>query len=411
MEKIAIVSTAASPRTRYLKDVLAGQCKILECHGFDDAMGTLKSSFYDIATVIIDNPSANPAKVKELTSYVSARNSHIFSLPIIILTDPENMVGDDEFIQPPVVAIISTADSEKTVLSRIKNAKQFSNSTTFETFADMLKVLPSLIYLKDKEGRYAFCSRHWHHVVVDNALIRGKTDFDIRKDKENARIARETDLEIIKTGVGKNYIIKEEDDEGIDYLQIIKEPLKNEKGEVNGIIAIINNVTDEEILRQELRKKSITDQLTGLYNRVYFDELVRTKAGKLQFPVTFVSADCDGLKEINDQYGHAAGDTYIRFARSALKKSLPKRALLFRMGGDEFLAVIPNTNATQAEAIVNRIQKVSQTFQNKIFKLQLSSGSYTMNDPKGNVEAAVAYSDQAMYKAKNERKRKECSKK
>ena len=137
----------------------------------------------------------------------------------------------------------------------------------------MLTALPSLIYLKDKDGRYAFCSQHWHHLNTDES-IRGKTDFDIRKDKNNAQIARNSDLKVINSGKGTSYIIKEEDEEGIDYLQIIKEPLKNDKGEVTGIIAIINNITNEEILRQELRRKSITDQLTGVNNREYFHEVV-----------------------------------------------------------------------------------------------------------------------------------------
>ena len=130
----------------------------------------------------------------------------------------------------------------------------------------------------------------------------------MRKSKENARIAREADMKVISSGRGSNYVIKEEDDEGIDYLQIIKEPVKNEKGEVTGIIAIVNNVTDSELLKQELRKKSITDPLTELYNRYYYEELEAEYKNKMTIPITVISADCDGLKRINDKYGHAAGD-------------------------------------------------------------------------------------------------------
>jgi diguanylate cyclase (GGDEF)-like protein len=186
----------------------------------------------------------------------------------------------------------------------------------------------------------------------------------MRKSKENARIAREADMKVISSGRGSNYVIKEEDDEGVDYLQIIKEPVKNEKGEVTGIIAIVNNVTDSELLKQELRKKSITDPLTELYNRYYYEELEAEYKNKMTIPITVISADCDGLKRINDKYGHAAGDKYICFARDAIQESLPEKSYLFRMGGDEFVAVIPGMKSYDAAILTKEIVKNSKKYKN-----------------------------------------------
>jgi len=270
----------------------------------------------------------------------------------------------------------------------------------------MLTVLPSLIYFKDSKGRYAFCSQKWRHLTNRKESIRGKTDFEIRRSKKNAKIARESDLEVLKSGVGKSYVIKEKNADGsTDFLQIIKEPLKNEKGEAYGIIAIINNVTEEEITKQELREKSITDQLTGLYNRVFFEELTKRSQTELNYPLTMITADCDGLKEINDQFGHAAGDKYICFAKSAIQSVLPKDTYIFRMGGDEFLAIVPRTNSEQAKEYVKKIRQESKKYKNDCFSLKLSVGSYTI-DRKGNsIEDAVIESDKEMYRSKNRKKR------
>ena len=333
---------------------------------------------------------------------LSRLTSSLFNLPVLILSDQEHIDNDSLFLKAPVVDVVFADEPERVILTRISNVIKAANSTSFDDFSDMLKVLPSLVYLKDREGRYAFCSQRWHHLNYEGKSIRGLTDFDIRKDKNNAAIARQSDLEVIESGKGKSYIIKEVDETGTEYLQIIKEPLKDLNDEVYGIIAIINNVTEEELLRQELRKKSITDPLTGLYNRVYFEELTNWESTDLEFPITIISADCDGLKEINDKFGHLAGDQYICYARDALKKALPKRAILFRMGGDEFVAIVPNTSKAQAKELVDKIDKVIPSYSNKDYMLKLSVGCYTLTSSKTSIENAIMLSDEDMYRNKKE---------
>ena len=405
MKKIGLYFEGKSRRVDRLLSLLSNY-EIFEVQDHSSAKELLEKSFDDFAAFIVDNPAKMP-QIDELLAYIHKKNNYMFSLPVIVSTDSENISYDDKFLGSPVVAIISSSDTEAVIKNRIENAIKLANSTSFDAFSEMLTVLPSLVYLKDNQGRYAFCSQQWHHLTDRNESIRGKTDFDVRKDKENARLARQSDLEVINSGKGKSYVIKEVDEEGTDYLQIIKEPLKNKSGEVYGIIAIINNVTTQELLRQELREKSITDQLTGLYNRAYFEELTHWQGKDLKSPLTIISADCDGLKQINDKFGHAAGDQYICYAKDALRKALPKKSYLFRMGGDEFLAVVPETDKEEAKVLLEKINKTTKQFKNKDFALKLSVGSYTIGKHKGSIENAVIMSDQQMYKVKKEHKKKE----
>lgn len=403
MKNILFLFEKESSRSQYLISTIKDEYNIISVHSFEDAKEELNN--YPVA-FIVDKPSSL-SYAKELFTYVEEKNDFIFTFPVIILTDKESSEKDDQYLSQAVVGIILEGTSQRIVLQRIKNTIKFANSTGFDDFSRMLNVLPSLVYLKDRKGRYVFCSQHWHHLydhLRSEDSIRGKTDLDIRKDKNNARIAMESDMKVINTGKGTNYIIREEDDEGVDYLQIIKEPLRNNKGEIVGIIAIINNVTDSELLRQELRKKSITDQLTGLYNRFYFEELSKDNSKKLNKPITIISADCDGLKKINDKFGHLAGDEYICFAKEAIKESLPDNAAIFRMGGDEFLAVLPGVNRNKASEYVAKIIQNAKKYRNDSFALRISVGSYTITKNDFSIESGVALSDKAMYKMKKSRK-------
>ena len=406
MNKAALYLKEDSERSEYLQDAVSSEFELIKLYSFEDVDKYLKEHFDDLSFIVFDRPIVLDG-FKEIISYIGSKNNYMFSLPALILVDKYNYDENIDFFVPPINEVICSNDRKEININRIKNAIRLANSTSFDEFSEMLKVLPSLVYLKDIEGRYAFCSQNWHHLKDQKKSIRGLTDFDIRKDVNNARIARESDLEVIRTGIGKSYTIKEVDEEGTDYLQIIKEPVKDEEGNVTGIIAIINNVTNEELLRQQLREKSITDQLTGLYNRSYFEELTNWQSKDLEFPITIISADCDDLKKINDMFGHAAGDQYICYARDAMKKGLPDHSYLFRMGGDEFVAIVSDANKEKAHEIVERINKAVEEFKNDKFALKLSVGSFTIEKPHDSIERAVNLSDEDMYKTKKQHKLKQ----
>lgn len=403
MKKLAIAFDFNSPRVSFIKEILDGKYEILEACGLDQTRKLLDESFNDLSLLIVDNPSSFK-NIDMILKQIHGRNNYMFSLPVLLLSDLELMEKDDRYLNSPVMGIVSTSDSERTILTRVNNSIKLCESISFDAFSDMLKALPSLIYLKDKNGKYVFCSQNWHHIDESYESIRGKTDFDVRKNKENAILARKSDLQVIESKKGQAYVIKEDDKDGLEYFQIIKEPLKNENDEVYGIIALINNVTESELLRQELREKSIKDPLTGLYNRLYFEELIHQENPNLEYPLTIISADCDDLKKINDEFGHHAGDIYICYARDALLENLPKGSYLFRMGGDEFIAMVQNTNKEQAKQIVDGINESINKFRNPQFELKMSVGSWTLMDKGISLESGVAKSDKEMYKTKKQHK-------
>jgi diguanylate cyclase (GGDEF)-like protein len=108
-----------------------------------------------------------------------------------------------------------------------------------------------------------------------------------------------------------------------------------------------------EALQAELREQAIRDPLTGMYNRRYLDETLERELGRAQregYPVSLVMIDVDRFKDVNDTFGHAAGDSVLRVIGDRLRAETRLGDMACRLGGDEFLVLLPNTALAAAHA-------------------------------------------------------------
>ena len=330
----------------------------------------------------------------------------LISIPILIFAD-EN-TSEDRFacLGSGVVDCISKPYNSRIIKNRIANAIALTGSMTFYGIEEILKQLPSNIFLKDNECRYVFATKYWHHLKKPDDpywSIRGKTDLEVRKDKQNAIEAHKKDMEIIKTGKGQTYTIEINEDGIQEFFQIIKQPLFNEDGFVTGIIGLINNMTEYELLKRKLREKAITDELTGLYNRTYLDEFIKTHNDDC-YPISIISADCDGLKEINDTYGHTAGDEYIKASVSLFKMVFPQESIMFRMGGDEFVIILPSTAKETAMLATKQLKDKEKLFRIEDRQLSISFGVSVMDSRMDDFYQCISESDRNMYREKKKKK-------
>ncbi|KAF0244219.1 MAG: response regulator [Planctomycetota bacterium] len=155
-----------------------------------------------------------------------------------------------------------------------------------------------------------------------------------------------------------------------------------------------------------LRGLSTRDELTGLHNRRGFLTLAsRHFAGSRQRSTSFALffIDVDGLKCINDLYGHAAGDAAIAGAAEVLRKALSRTDLLGRLGGDEFAALRVEPGLGPPEAAVARIREMADAFNAgapRPWKLSLSVGFARLTDGATTLEDMLAEADKAMYEVK-----------
>lgn len=121
------------------------------------------------------------------------------------------------------------------------------------------------------------------------------------------------------------------------------------------ILGILRDITEQKNKEKEIHYLSYHDQLTGLYNRRFFEEEWRRLDTERNLPMTLVMTDVNGLKLTNDAFGHKAGDLLLEKLANIIKKQCRSDELIARIGGDEFVLLLPRTNEKEAEVIVRRI--------------------------------------------------------
>lgn len=387
-----------------LKQILDDDYRITVVKNMPAAADILKQDKIDISAFLIHADLQED--IRQAVEYVKDSN-RLIAIPILIYTDEETTKDRFACLGSGVFDCITKPYISPIIKNRIANAIAFTDSMSFYGIEKILKELPSNIFLKDNECRYVFATKYWHHLKKSDDpswTIRGKIDPEIRKDIQNALEAHNKDMEIIKTGKGATYTIEINEDGIQEFFQIIKQPLFNEAGFVTGIIGLINNVTEYELLKKRLREQAITDELTGLYNRAFLDEFVKTHDDDC-YPLAIISADCDGLKAINDTYGHVAGDEYIKAAVELFRMVLPPKCILFRMGGDEFLVLLPGTSEETALHLVEQLKEKQKLFQVRNKQLSVSFGVSVMGSRADNFHTRFTESDRNMYLEKRAKQR------
>ena len=159
------------------------------------------------------------------------------------------------------------------------------------------------------------------------------------------------------------------------------------------------DITEQKEAEDRLRYLSTHDVLTGLHNRAYFEEKLLAMTSAAQ-PISMIVADVDALKTTNDVYGHAAGDALLRRTADILQAHLREGDVLARMGGDEFVALLPNTQRQAAEKIIAHIRQSldAQVAENHLPLLGLSLGVNTSTDAEAEpLMTVLRRADRAMY--------------
>lgn len=216
----------------------------------------------------------------------------------------------------------------------------------FDTIMRVIHKIPSNIFFKDTKLRYQFMTKRWEQLNTKDAI--GKTDLEIRIDKENAELAMKSDLNILNTGRGCKYVIKSDIEGGsLSYLELIKEPVFDETGKVIGIVGLINDVTDKVVFEQQLKEANQKDHLTTLYNRKTGVEIIDEMLKDSWHNRAFMLLDLNDFKHINDVYGHQMGDAVLKEFAIAMKRSIYDDDVALRLGGDEFIIFLANVKSKE----------------------------------------------------------------
>jgi diguanylate cyclase (GGDEF)-like protein len=238
-------------------------------------------------------------------------------------------------------------------------------------------------------------------LIVSDLYMPGHTGLEVirraqEKDPEihavilTASATVETAIEAIRSGV-------------YDYLTKPLESLVDFDVTMARALEHAHLIRENERLLKEVRRLAVTDGLTGLFNRRKLDESLANefeRARRSKRPLSMVMIDMDGLKTINDTYGHPAGDAALKLVADVIRSQTRRVDVAARFGGDEFVVLLPEVELELAVKIAERIfNKIRPTREHEDM-FTISGGVAQLRDDHASAEDLIRAVDEALYRAK-----------
>lgn len=263
------------------------------------------------------------------------------------------------------------------------------------------------IYGVDLEGNCMFCNASCIRLLgyENQAELLGKNMHElIHHSRRDGTAIKPEDCEMLKAlrkNIGAHVddeIFWREDGSTFD-AEYYSYP-RYKDGELVGAVVTFMDISDRKQNEEWIAYLNGHDPLTGLLNRRSLEEELEKQDTEENLPITIVFADVNGLKLTNDIFGHASGDTLIKKSAEILKRTCRDRDIISRVGGDEFLMLLPNTHASDAEKVIERVKRELAKEKVDAVMCSMSLGYDTKNGSYQDLAHIVINAENRMYKEK-----------
>ncbi|MDR3643452.1 MAG: diguanylate cyclase [Clostridia bacterium] len=182
-------------------------------------------------------------------------------------------------------------------------------------------------------------------------------------------------------------------------------PIIDKGGNVLGAVLVFRDVTDERRRYEEINYLSSHDQMTGLFNRSFLEHEMERIDRSGVCPISIIMGDVNGLKMVNDVFGHGQGDHLLKVIGEIIKNSVRKCDLVARSGGDEFVIILPEADSKTASLICDRIYKACKDYPEEVSEDPhtypgISLGFSTKECTVSNLENTLKSAEMHMYSHK-----------
>ena len=171
-------------------------------------------------------------------------------------------------------------------------------------------------------------------------------------------------------------------------------------GEIIGSVVSFKDISERIKYEKSLISMSYTDSLTGIYNRRYFEKKILELDNPKYYPLTLISSDINGLKFVNDSFGHDVGDELLITVSKILSSNIAINGFVSRTGGDEFISVIPNSETEKIDEYIETLKKSISKEKIHSIKISVAFGYETKKDTNELLSNIYKEAENRMYQAK-----------
>ena len=333
------------------------------------------------------------------------------------------------FVLPALVIAVVLGGVTLLYLRRVAAEYERADQATraYQQLKTLLDTIPANLVLMGPERQVLLANQAWRQFIreigidTDHALDSGQTLALLPRLEDPKRAVDlgnpppQSDSEkCIATPTGPRWFhvaMRPFHSEGIDGALVLQVDITR-RHEAEQALALANQQLSEQIRENEalqalLREQAVHDPLTGLYNRRYLDEIAGrelTRARREKTPVTLAVLDIDHFKGINDRYGHQGGDRVLVELAELLRAHIRSTDIACRIGGEEFLLLLPNL---PLRAAIERAERLRQAFaalpvhfDEWTLRATLSIGLAGYPDHGDTVDFLIRAADEALYEAK-----------
>ncbi|WP_353106774.1 HD domain-containing phosphohydrolase [Acetoanaerobium noterae] len=261
--------------------------------------------------------------------------------------------------------------------------------------AAIINVLPDIIFMYDSKGVFIDCQTNDEAgLVLSKDLFIGKNISEVMPPD----ISEKAIMSITKT-IATGQLQKFEYNINIDGSQRTYEA-RMVKSNDNEVLAISRDITSEKQEQEYILKLTYKDQLTGLYNRRYYEEQIEKLSRSEFLPLAIIMVDVNGLKLTNDAFGHHIGDELLKKVAKNLISCDSKGGFASRVGGDEFLMVFPNTDEKEAEYLVDKLYELVGAEKLENIVISISAGWQVRTDVSQSIRDTLIKAENHMFRKK-----------
>jgi diguanylate cyclase (GGDEF)-like protein/PAS domain S-box-containing protein len=297
-----------------------------------------------------------------------------------------------------------------------------SITTEFARFEHFVKVLLDAYVVIDAQGRVVKANQMLAQVTgqkLRQLLKADSLDSIMTFSLDGKTIGFKELLEYdspIRIDEVRGHVAGKAEGETLNLILGIYPFVQQSTGQKLGFFLLLRDVTAETNLQDQYKDKaiqSITDPLTTLFTRAYFEEYLTGQVSRMEalpenerYHISVVMCDIDFFKKINDKYGHQAGDYVLKNVSRIMKQTFRKTDVCCRYGGEEFLVILPAATFENAGIAANKLRQAVQDevmiFEEQHIPVTLSCGVATIQIGKETYSEAMARADAALYDSKHQ---------